>query len=332
MKTIHIGDVLTNTKVYASGLDQARELITTVDAYVSQQSTFDRQARTGLERSTLEVSRAVYLNYVRSQVMAWDKTELRALKAIFESVKAKFDELALQLPDKVYLIKTTGQEEGYAAYTRLENVIVLPANMVASIVASGGYGDPLHPGPSKTYLENIIIHEFFHLLSKNNPDYRRSLYQLVNYSMMDNNVELPDTPGPSGHPMSEMKITNPDTPFLNVYIKMQSPKDASILQNMMPVLLASSPYDGGSFFSKLGWWFMVVDQASDGNWKPVLDGAGQPILYQGEDMLEQYYRLVGRNFTNEIFHPDEILAQSFVLTMIQPNSWLLASIRKELIH
>jgi hypothetical protein len=40
--------------------------------------------------------------------------------------------------------------------------------------------------------------------------------------------------------------------------------------------------------------------------------------------------LVGHNFRQEIFHPDEILAQSFVLAANQPSMGLLTMIRDSL--
>jgi hypothetical protein len=36
---------------------------------------------------------------------------------------------------------------------------------------------------------------------------------------------------------------------------------------------------------------------------------------------------VGRNFTNEVFHPEEVIAQSFVLTVTQPDMALLRDIQ-----
>jgi hypothetical protein len=35
--------------------------------------------------------------------------------------------------------------------------------------------------------------------------------------------------------------------------------------------------------------------------------------------MAQYLSLVGRNFTTQVYHPDDILAQSFVLVTQEPS-------------
>jgi hypothetical protein len=233
----------------------------------------------------------------------------------------------------VNLVKTTGLEEGYAAYTRKDNVIVLPENMVASLSATTGFDDPLHPVASTAYLQGIITHELFHILSKNSPAVRARLYGLVNYRVMGNTVVLPEVPwGPTGAMLPDLKITNPDTPALDVYINMLVPatptgeEGSRLTRSLMPILLASGPYSGGIFFNYLQWFFMAVEQSDEGVWTPLVDGAGTPLMYNSAPILPEYLSLVGKNFTNEIFHPDEILAQSFVLIAQQPSLDLLGRI------
>jgi hypothetical protein len=135
--------------------------------------------------------------------------------------------------------------------------------------------------------------------------------------------------------MPDLKITNPDAPDLNVYINMSVPSIPSnpaspvVTRSLLPVLLAATPYDGGVFFNYLQWEFMAIEQIGAG-WAPVLDGTGKPMMYDSTPLLPQYLKLVGRNVTGQIFHPDEILAQSFVLAAQQPSMELLARISARL--
>lgn len=46
---------------------------------------------------------------------------------------------------------------------------------------------------------------------------------------------------------------------------------------------------------------------------------GNALMYASTPLIPQYLGLVGRNFMNEIFHPDEIAAQNFVLVADQPS-------------
>jgi hypothetical protein len=334
-KDTPLGRIGEGTEVIAASLASGRKLLATVDAFVTHQSRFDRQARLNLAHDVMAVNRAAYLNYVTAQVMEWSTVEIAALKDIMASISAKFAALDVPLPGTVYLVKTSGQEEGYAAYTRAENIIVLPANMVASLQTGVNFGDPLHPGDNASYLKDIIIHEFFHIFSKNNTARRFELYALLHYSSTGAAVELPEVPWQGTALLTDLKITNPDTPELNVFIEMKVPPPNAgavdgVVTPLLPVLLADRPYDGGVFFDYLGWWFFAIEKNRDGRWSVSLTADGKPVAYESGPLKEQYLDLVGHNFRQEIFHPDEILAQSFVLTANQPSMGLLTTIRDSL--
>ena len=69
-----------------------------------------------------------------------------------------------------------------------------------------------------------------------------------------------------------------------------------------------------------------MQQDEAGQWVPLLGGEGLPLMYESGPLLAQYLSLVGRNFTTQISHPDEILAQNFVLVAQQPSLDLLEKI------
>jgi len=334
-----VGTLSESTQVVAASIETGRALLQTVDEYVSEQSPFDRQARLNLRRDVVEVTLPIYLDYVASQVMSWTQIEIESLQAIVSSIAKLFAPLSLGLPATIYLVKTTGQEEGYAAYTRRKDTIVLPANMVASVETSANFGDPLHPTNDVSYLQNVMVHECFHLFSKNNPAERFKLYDRIHYRSTGAAVELPDVPwGPPGpySSMRDLKITNPDEPSCNVYIRMLVPavpgqtNGPSVEKALAPVLLAKSPYAGGIFFEYLQWWFMAIAQGVDGRWIPVTGADGRPEMYESAPLMSQYLALVTANFLQEIFQPDEILAQNFVLMANQPSLGILVDMRQAL--
>ncbi|MCH2518954.1 MAG: hypothetical protein MK210_12230 [Dehalococcoidia bacterium] len=280
-----IGTLPGGTEVVAASLEAGRELLTTVDDYLSQQSPFDRQARVNLRRQVVEVTLPMYLDYIASQVMSWSQAEIKALGAIVSAMAKLFAPLSLPLPAEIHLVKTSGQEEGYAAYTRRKDTIVLPANMVASVETAASYGDPLHPTNDVSYLQNVMIHECFHLFSKNHPEERFKLYDRIHYRSTGAAVVLPDVPwGPPGSQttMGDLKIMNPDEPDFDVYIEMLVPSipgaedSPRVKRALAPLLLAKSPYQGGVFFEYLEWWFMSIAEGPDRRWAPVLDPDGHP--------------------------------------------------------
>lgn len=326
-----VGKLFGSCNLAATSLPLSKQLLREPDVFISSQSTFDRQSRVGIPLEVAAVSVDVYLAFVAGQVMEWTKDEISALRRIVDSLGPKLDRFDVQMPSTVYLVKTTGKEEGYAAYTRRDDVIVIPANMTASLSVSNNFGDPLHPAGQDAYLEGILNHEIFHIISKNNPSLRQQLYGLIHYSILENEIILPDTPwgdGP-GVKMRDLKITNPDGPKLEVMIEMEVPSSVRSgcgKTPLVPVLLSSKPYAGGSFFDSLEWWFIAVRRNAEGKWIPAVDEGGKEIMIRSESVIEQYKNLVGRNFAHEIFHPDEVMAQTFVLSTNQPDASLIGDV------
>ena len=234
-----IGTILDRTKVYAAGLEHARALMTGSDPFLANQSTFDRQARMRLPVSAQQVTAYDYLTFLNTQLRPWTAQELQGLASIFNSIQRKLMAVTRQLPDKIFLIKTSGQEEGFSAYTRHMDTIVMSETKVA--LMTGGGGDALHSGTDIGALEDIYIHETFHLLSKNNPAMRRQLYAKIGYHQIDQPLTLPAGANwVHGTAMADMKITNPDTPDLDVVIDLIPPDEPGDgPKPMMPVLLAN---------------------------------------------------------------------------------------------
>lgn len=323
-----LGTLPNGGQVIAATAAQGIELLTTIDDFVQRQSRFDRHARLSLSFGVADITRDMYLDYVASQVLEWSAAELDQLTLIVADLATALAGFEFDLPAPIHLVKTSGQEEAHAAYTRNLDTIVLPANMVNSLWLPADFGDPLHGGGSRAYLRGVIVHECFHLFSKNNVSRREKLYELVGYRMTGDEIDLPDVPWPdaaSPNTMPELKITNPDTPRLDVVIDLEIPGGDGDTTAVTPVLLASGPYQGGSFFAVLQWYFMQVEER-DGSWAAVLDDVGRPIMQivePGSEILVNYERRIGHNFTNELFHPDEVLAQNWTLVATEPSLDLL---------
>lgn len=307
------------TRLVATSVETGRARLSAPDAATRAQSPFDRCARLGLPQARHVVDEATYLDFLTTQVVDWDPTEIAQLKSMVTALGPVFAGIEMSLPQVIYLVKTTGREEAAAAYTRHVDTIVLPANMVASLRMPPPGGDDLHPAGTTGYLAGILTHELFHILSKNNPAARARLYAELGFRDMAEPLALPDDPAPCGLPYSSLKITNPDAPCLNVSIDLVPP-DGTVAVPMVPVLVSRSPYEGGAFFATLDWVFLELDEAGTG-WRRGADG--QLRLHPSAALLPQYLGRVGRNLTEEIFHPDEILAQSFVISGQQPSLPLL---------
>jgi hypothetical protein len=188
----------------------------------------------------------------------------------------------------VYLIKTTGREEGGAAYTRA-HAIVLPEHALAAPVMN---------------LPKSLCHEIFHILSRANPDLREKLYAEIGF------VKCNEVPFPKE--LNPRKITNPDAPKNDHCIRVQvQGKD----HWGVPILFSSAAkYDreqGGEFFNYLQFQLLLVERdEAVGTVKPIYDH--QEARLVGMNEVSGFFEQIGKN-TGYIIHPEEVLADNFAL-------------------
>jgi hypothetical protein len=266
--------------VFASGIS-ASEYLKTQDVFLLSLSPFDRSARMKTSR---EIDNTEFIDYISSQAMYWTTAEEEKINSILIPIRLAFSEYNLSFPEDIIFIKTTGLEEGNAAYCRGNNIIVLPSYIVNL--------------PTER-LSNIIVHEFFHIYSRNNIKIQELLYGILSFNKCKE-LQLPDI-------FSQYKITNPDASVNNYYFTLNVNGSD---YKFMPILLASSDYNeekGGEFFDYMGLYFIAIVENEDIS-IPLIENNKYVLCTLNE--IPDYIRLVGRN-TNYIIHPEEILADNF---------------------
>jgi len=275
---------------------EASRILTRRDAFVAAMSPFDRSARLEVGR---EVSESEYLSLVSKQTLDWSAAERELLRTILEDFRVKTARWKLDLPPEVVFVKTTGREEGRAAYCR-GAAVVLPQAYIARA------GAPLH---------QVVFHELFHVYSSHHPDMRRALYAVVGYEVCPE-IQLP--PG-----LAKVKLTNPDAPRMDALIPLRV-GDKKVAA--APILLGRSElYDerqGGPFFRQMDFRFLVVEREGEprgeGELRVEGDSFRPAVLPDGSVRLlvpadvPDYEARIGRN-TDYVIHPEEILADNFVL-------------------
>lgn len=269
--------------------NQGREILTARDDFVQRLSRFDLSARL---KTGKEIPEKVYLRFVGENVRDWSSEEKALIESVLAIVRPRINELSLPWPETIYLVKTTGNEEGRAAYTR-GNAIVLPAHMLV-------------PG-EKELIKKIISHELFHILSRNNPGLKDQLYAAIGFHGC----------GEIAYPSSlrQVKLTNPDAPKNDYCIRLRV---AGMPAWAIPVLYSRTPeYDekqGGEFFDYLQFEFLILEtsNAADPSTATYDD---EHIRLVAPDDVAGFYEQVGRN-TDYIIHPEEILADNFALLVM----------------
>ena len=277
-------EIRAGTKVeFASAADGAR-LLASRDVFVQAMSPFDRSARLKTDR---DVTEAEYLAFVSRQAMNWTEGEKLKLRAILESFRARTAGLDLRFPPNISLLKTTGLEEGMAAYCRGAS-IVLPAKVIQ--------GEPAE-------LQSTVVHELFHIYRRHYGENRRLLYKIIGFDVCPE-IALPEE-------LRSRKITNPDAPLLDSYIRIRV-GDTRVAAT--PVLISRTEhYDrrqGGEFFASMDFRLLVLDEV-DGRFRSSALPGGRPHLLKPSEVPD-YLEQIGRN-TKYIIHPEEILADNFVL-------------------
>ena len=266
------------TEIITTPKDRAVDMMTTVDGFVEILSPFDLQSKT---LTTGPVTREEYLEYLKGRAMDYTYEDVEKLKRAVASIGKKLDAIGLypNFPPIIEVIKTDMKEEsGASGYTRL-NYIAMADHMFSM---------------SDKDFENVLIHELFHVLSRNNPEMQEKIYNSLGFHKC-NEVAYPD---------GIYRISNPDAPFNNYYIEVETPDG---LVDAMLILYSTKPYEGGSFFryAKLG---LMVVEGSDENKTPLIIN-GLPLILT-LDAVSNFYEQVGRN-TGYIIHPEEVSADHF---------------------
>jgi len=283
MTSIYGQDNLSLRIKFAS-VERANELLQQEDNFTDSWSQFDIDSRMHKPNS----SKADLLNYISTQIREWTPDEMTKLALVFQIVDQKIKEqgFAIDFPNDIYFIKTTAEEEGGAGgYTRA-NYVVLQEAYVSKA--------------SEDDLMNIVVHELFHVLTRHNPEFRKAMYNIIGFKIM-NEVQYPEK-------IRHYRITNPDAPQVDSYITLQV--DGQYKDCMM-ILYSNRDYVDGHFFKYLNIGFLSL---IGGENKSVEYKADMPVIYSMQD-VSGFYEQVGKN-TQYIIHPEEICADNFVHTIL----------------
>ncbi|MBN2589792.1 MAG: hypothetical protein JXA96_08010 [Sedimentisphaerales bacterium] len=275
-----------NTKLVFATVEDAQKFLTTKDKYINSQTPYDRKLRLNKEES---VSVKEYLDFLSEQALDWTESEKTQISVLVQNISHRLEKYDLNLPSEIFLVKTTGKEEGEAAYCR-GNAIVLPQNIVRRIGQS---------------TETLIVHELFHIFTKNNLDMREKLYKVINFKKCGK-VELPQE-------LLDIEVTNPDVPSDRYYVELQHEGENI---DVIPMITVPNfnPGINRPFFYSLKFQLVGVEKI-DSQYKYKRNESGEPVVYE-QNQLPDYLKKVGEN-TNYLIHPEEILADNFAIMVLE---------------
>ncbi|MBA3352741.1 MAG: DUF4157 domain-containing protein [Blastocatellia bacterium] len=277
--------------VHFASQTEGRQLLVGKDDFIRRLSPFDRSARMKVDRS---VSEDEFLEFIGRNVVDWTKEEMQTVQDALDAIQPLVRDMPLSFPPIIQIIKTTGAEEGNAAYTR-GTAIVFPTSQLVK---------------DRKDLKKLICHELFHVLSRQNSELREKLYGVIGFKECDE-IKLPPE-------IERRKITNPDAPRNNHFIRLKIDGDEHFA---VPILLSSADrYDvkrGGEFFEYLQFHLLVLQKGGDSENLQAASENGSPRLV-GLQRVSGFMEQVGRN-TDYIIHPEEILAENFALLVLNEH-------------
>ncbi len=261
---------------------EASVMLTTPDKNTDNWGRFDIEARVGKKGATrteiMDMLRRCTRDFTES-----DKDSLFKAFSIFDdSLSSKG--LKLPLPAEFTLVKTTMEEEGgAAAYTR-GNIICIGEGVMKKVTADK--------------LAGLLAHETFHVLTRDNPDFRQAMYSVIGFTVLDKEISF-------SKDITDRRISNPD---VNRYDSYAILTVGGVKSPYTMLIYSERDYDGGSFFD-----YMKIGLIP-------LDADFEPVKRDGKTVIvpleqaEDFYDLVGKN-TDYVINPEECLADNFSIAI-----------------
>ncbi|MBX2844830.1 MAG: hypothetical protein KTR13_01345 [Saprospiraceae bacterium] len=302
--TIKASKIKLPERVEFASLEKGQELIGKSDVYTQGLSKFDFASKTGKPGAIEED----YLAHAKGEVLEWKAKEIERYTEVLEELEEALDAaigVKFNLPKTIYLVKTTADEEGGAAgYTRGAYIVV---------------GQSRAKDSAKD-VKDFMLHELFHIISRFNPELRQSLYNVIGFTVV-NEIELPKK-------TADFIISNPDAPILDSYINIADNRGKYRKAGM--IIYSDEKYEKGSFFDYLKIGFVELEE-KDGTWvaKTDPDNPDKAMVFELRNFIKGLVEQAGRN-TEYIIDPEEILAENFVLAVLDNKAVPNPEIVKEI--
>lgn len=202
----------------------------------------------------------------------------------------------------IVFVKTTMADEGDAmAYTH-QNQIYLHEDFLKA-----------YPGYD-LYFQEILCHELFHCLTRQNKNFKKKMYSVINAQVMDKEAEFPEE-------VAKKVLANPDVESFDSYVTLtiNGEKKKCVV---FPYCVRGFEKEGDNFFDAIEVKLMPIDDTSK--------------LYSIEEATD-FWDVFGKN-TNYILAIEETMAENFAYAVIYdekiqkkfPNPEIFKKIQKKL--
>lgn len=240
---------------------------------------------------------AAYRAYLQADISNFTTTEAALLRKAFAVVTSRLELLDTNvLPQTIDLIKTHARHYDKSTYYTRQRSIIIPYDELRA--------------DNLANLIDILLHEVFHIYTRYHERQRTECYASIGFFAIDS-LYVPPT-------LQARLLLNPDGVNPRFAIKLRD-EQADTTYLAVPLLVSNrSSYQDRqtAFFDYVRFDLYPIYRESSGNYHvQTQQGWKSPIQYNN---FPDFYRQIRRN-TTYIIHPDEILADNFVLLVNRLN-------------
>ncbi len=252
------------------------DFLTSNTEYLNRLSQTDLDFRVGKKGATLED----YKKLAEETGLTFTEEQTQALNESMAKLQERLNSLGFSYPleDSINFVLTTMKEEGdSAAYTH-GNSIFLNEKLLKYAIDKGEEGS--------AYLETVLAHEIFHVLTRNDRDFKENMYNIIGFTLDESEPDFSDE-------VREVLVSNPDVESYDshgVFTIDGTPTEAVI------VSYYSKPFEEGvSMWDSIATGVVPVEK---------------PDRIYTIDEVPDFYDVVGSN-TDYVISAEEALADNF---------------------
>jgi hypothetical protein len=240
-----------------------------------------------------------FMEFLRGDVASFTADEAKFTADAMEKIQRTVAEVAPDIfPDTLIIIKTKGTHYGDGVYYTRDNLIIVPANELATRKTN----------PFTT----TMFHELFHVYSRLHPAKRVQLYKLIGFEEIGlAKLRMPDA-------LAQRVLYNPDGVDFAQKIDLTLTDGSKI--SAIPIIYAKSPgfvTGNPEFFSYLEFNLFQITPNADGSWQVVTKEDGYTSVLDMQKLTDFFKQI--KDNTGYIIHPDEVMADNFSFIMVERN-------------
>ncbi len=237
----------------------------------------------------------LYKRVLQEEVSDFTDKEKLHIQGVFKTIYFHADKMNIPLfTEATKLIKLKGELLGPSVYFTRDNIILIPQPALSGM-ETGNFTD-------------VMIHELIHIANRYNPLLKDTLYGLIGFQELTDSLIFPE-------PLDRKILLNPDGIDMGYYIELQ-PDSGEMLKAIPAIYANANSYHSSqpNFFDYIEFDLFEI-QPSENGWLVLADSTGGSTIEPTE--LNDFFNQITDN-TDYIIHPDEIIADNFVL-LFQPR-------------